>query len=141
MRKDSASINVRELFAIVQMAMTFGHSWNNQHVQFNTDNMAAVPAVIDIAGSSKNTVIMHYLRVLAMLAAIGQWTYRIQWIAGVTNIIADAISRKEQEIIKAQYPQLVRSDSLWVPKPGEADWEKSAIRQWSAQLQAREAQK
>ena len=138
MRKDSASINVRELFAIVQMAMTFGHLWKNQHVQFNADNMASVMAVI--AGTSKNKIMMHYLRVLALLAALGQWTYRIQWIAGVTNIIADAASRKEQEEIAAQYPQLVRSDSLWVPRPDEAEWEQSAIRLWSAQLQARKAQ-
>ena len=138
MRKDSASINVRELFAIVQTAMTFGHCWKNQHVQFNADNMASVLAVI--AGSSKNKLMMHYLRVLALLAALGQWTYRIQWIAGITNIIADAASRKDQEKIAAQFPQLVRSDSLWVPRPDEANWEQSAIRQWSEQLQARNAQ-
>ena len=132
MKKDVACINLRELFSCVVMAMTFAHTWRHEHICFHCDNMSATLAVL--AGKSKNIVIMHYLRVLALLGAIFQFTYRFEHIAGVKNIVADFLSREELDKIKLKYPDLVRSPVIWVPRVTDDNWESEAIRTWQQQL-------
>lgn len=132
MKKDVACINLRELFACVVMAMTFAHTWNSDNVLFRCDNMSATLAVL--AGRSKNKVIMHYLRVLALLGAIYNFTYRFEHIPGVKNIVADFLSREEIDKIKAKYPHLVLTPAIWVPRVTDENWESAAISTWKRQL-------
>ena len=132
MKKDAACINLRELFACVTMAMTFAHTWEGEHVCFHCDNMSATLAVL--AGKSKNIVIMHYLRVLALLGAVYKFTYRFEHIAGVKNVVADFLSREEVEKIKINYPHLVQSPAIWVPRVTDDNWESAAIATWQRQL-------
>ena len=132
MRKDSACINCRELFACVAMALTFAQKWKNQRVLFRCDNMAATQAVL--AGTSKNKKIMNLLRVLAMVAALNQFTYRFEWLAGAENVVADFLSREEQEKIDTKYPKLQRVAAVLPPRTGDAEWELSTVAAWQAQL-------
>jgi hypothetical protein len=132
MRKDVACINLREFFTAVQAAATWGHTWSGDRVRFKCDNMSAVLAVL--AGKSKNIVIMHYLRVLALLGAMYRFTYFFEHISGVKNVIADFFSREEEEKIKIQYPHFVRVPAIWLPRVTDEHWESAAIRTWQQQL-------
>ena len=85
------SIAYKELFPVVVAAHVWGHQWCRKHVLFRSDN----EAVVHILNSrtSKVPCLMRLLRSLLFAAACHCFSFSAQHIPGVTNQIADAISR------------------------------------------------
>ena len=90
-RLQDKSIQVKELFPIVVSAATFGRLWKGKVVRFTVDNEAVVEVLK--SGYSREPHLMHMLWVLVFLACHFQFWWSAKHIAGVENILADAISR------------------------------------------------
>lgn len=90
-RKKKVSMPYLELFAVVKAAATWGASWAGKKIIFRCDCKPIVQAITK--RSSKNQHLMHLLRFLSSTACKFGFDFRVDHIAGVTNIAADALSR------------------------------------------------
>lgn len=90
-------INDRELLGVYLAAQTWGHMWENRHVVISCDNSTAVAAVNK--GSSKSPVIMRMLRDLFWISAKFNFHLTAKYIPGFTNVLADAASRAQFDIL------------------------------------------
>jgi len=80
-----------ELHALVQAAATWGPRWAGKKIVFRCDCMPVVNAIR--RGSSRNDGVMHLLRHLITLACHHGFDFRCEHVAGVTNQVADFLSR------------------------------------------------
>lgn len=80
-----------ELYALVVAATLWGKEWHGKKVIFECDCMPVVQAVEKC--NSKSDSVMHLLRILCNLACEHGFDFKVAHIRGVTNIIADALSR------------------------------------------------
>ena len=87
----SLSIAYKELFPVVLSTHVRGHRWGRQHILFRVDNESVV-AVLN-SRTSRDTAIMHLLRSLLQVAAQFAFSFAAEYVAGVNNGIADALSR------------------------------------------------
>ena len=85
------SINYRELFAILAAALTWGTSWTGKRIVFLTDNQSITQ--VWSSGTSPAPTIMSLIRPLFLTAARNGFSVAFKHIPGITNPIADAISR------------------------------------------------
>ena len=85
------SIAYKELFPVVIAAHVWGHWWCRKHVLFRSDNDAVVHIVN--SRTSKVPCLMRLLRSLLLAAARHSFTFSAQHVPGVTNQVADALSR------------------------------------------------
>ena len=85
------SIAYKELFPVVIAAHVWGHHWCHKHVLFHSDN----DAVVHILNSRMSKVpgLMRLLRSLLFAAACHCFSFSAQHVPGITNQIADALSR------------------------------------------------
>jgi len=85
------SIAYKELFPVVIAAHVWGHHWCHKHVLFHSDN----DAIVHILNSRMSKVpgLMRLLRSLLFAAACHCFSFSAQHVPGVTNQIADALSR------------------------------------------------
>ena len=90
-RKTRISMPFLELLAVVIAAATFGHLWARKKIVFHCDCKAAVDAIT--GQGSRNPRQMHLLRALTEFACLRGFDFRAIHIAGVTNTIADVLSR------------------------------------------------
>lgn len=97
------SIQWQELFAILAATLTWGHHWNGKRIRFYCDNQSIVHAWS--GKSSKQPRIMDLLRHLFYTAAQNNFTISIKHIPGISNPIADAISRKQFTSFYSLAPQ------------------------------------
>ena len=89
--EETLSMPFLELLALVIAAGTFGHLWARKKITFQCD---CLPAVHAIAGQgSRNPRQMHLLRALTAIACLRGFDFRAVHIAGVTNTVADCLSR------------------------------------------------
>jgi len=96
--EDTISMPFLELLALVIAAGTFGHLWARKKITFHCD---CLPAVQAIAGQgSRNPRQMHLLRALTAIACMRNFDYRAVHIAGVTNTVADCLSRHGAVIVR-----------------------------------------
>ena len=81
----------KELYAIVSAVNTWGQHWARRKILFHCDNST----VVDIwrRGLTRCKEIMALIRLLYFCAARFNMHVMITHIAGVDNVIADAISR------------------------------------------------
>ena len=81
----------KELYAIVSAVNTWGHHWARHKILFHCDNNT----MVDVwrRGSICCKEIMTLIRLLYFCAARFNMHVMITHIAGVDNVIADAISR------------------------------------------------
>jgi hypothetical protein len=80
-----------ELLALVIAAGTFGHLWQRKKITFQCD---CLPVVHAVSGQgSRNPRQMHLLRALTAIACLSGFDFRAVHIAGVTNTVADCLSR------------------------------------------------
>ena len=84
-------INYKEVLAIIFAAKRWGHQWRNHHVIIQSDNTTAVSIINK--GTSKNPIIMGFLLELIWLSAIFNFRITAMHIPGISNPIADSISR------------------------------------------------
>ena len=85
-------INYKEVLAVIFTAEHWAPPlWSCKHVIIHSDSQAAVGIINK--GSTKNPLIMGFLRGLFWLSAIYNFRITTCYIKGVHNVIADAISR------------------------------------------------
>ena len=95
-------INYKQVLAIIFAAKRWRnhhvnhHQWRNHHVIIQSDNTTAVSIINK--GTSKNPIIMGFLRELFWLSAIFNFRITAMHIPGISNPIADSISRLHDPI-------------------------------------------
>ena len=87
-------INYKELFSIYLAAVRWAPRWANQHVIIHSDNQPAV-AMLN-KGTTRNTLVMPYLRHLFWLSATYNFQITAKYIPGLENATADAVSRMHE---------------------------------------------
>ena len=110
----SVNITAKELLPIVLSAGLWGRSWKLKCVHFRCDNEAIVHAIS--AWRSKEPLVMHLLRGLALLAMEFSFQFKASHIAGSLNVAADAISRNDLPSFFVQVPQASNLPDL-IPRP------------------------
>lgn len=112
------SIQWKELFAILAATATWGDQWSGKKIRFNCDNQAVVNAWQSKA--PKNHNLANLFRKLFLLAAKNNFNVSITHIPGLSNDIADALSRQQMQRFRELVP--------------EAEKEPTAIPVWLTEL-------
>ena len=99
-------IAAKELVPIVASLAVWGSSWSGGTVQVYCDNMAVVQCLG--AGSARDPLLNHLLRVLALLLVRLQVSLRADHIPGLQNSGADALSRDNASLFFSLFPQAPR---------------------------------
>ncbi len=92
-RTNSWHINELECLAVYLAAKRWASEWRNLHIVVESDNTTTVAAIN--RGSSKSRRIMSMLRKLFWLSAKFNFHLTARFIAGKTNTLADAGSRRD----------------------------------------------
>ena len=125
----SVEIVVKEMVPIVVAAAVWGPLWEGRHICFHSDNMAVV-AVLN-KGSTKDHLLLHFLRCLYFYAAFYKFHYSAVHIPGVLNTAADALSRHIiynfssfiPQATPCAVPSVVQNFLLWkTPDWISAEW-------------------
>ena len=106
------SIQWKELFAIVAASATWGHQWSGKKIRFDCDNQAVVKAWQSKA--PKNHNLANLFRRLFLVAAKNNFNVALKHIPGLSNDIADALSRKQMQRFRDLAPEADR-DSTSIP--------------------------
>src|SRR5882672_1971631 len=86
-------IQFKEIYAVLQAIMRWGHMWNGRHIIFHVDSTPVVHALT--SGTIQNAQVMNVLRSIVMLAAQLNFSYSSSWLASSRNALADAASHFE----------------------------------------------
>jgi hypothetical protein len=100
----------KELHTLVRAAATWGHEWTQTNIIFHLDCEPMVFAVMK--GGSRHPEIMSLLRTLSYVAAQHNFQYKVEHIAGKSNIGPDHLSRGRVLLFQELYP-----DSNPLPTP------------------------
>ena len=104
-----------ELLAVAMAAATWGSLWKGRRILFHNDCEPVVSACNK--GTSKSPILMRLIRTLHYIAATHQFEFRLVHIAGVTNVLADALSRGEQDHFRSLSPSADPSATPVTPLP------------------------
>ena len=107
-------INYKEVLSVLAAAKRWGHEWKGHTVMVHTDSMCALGMLNK--GTSRNTLVMHYLRQLFWLSTKFNFQIKPIHVPGHLHNLPDAISRLHQP------GQITRLASLLFPaaSPQEA---------------------
>eukprot|EP00741_Cyanophora_paradoxa_P023719 tig00021616_g22910.t1 len=98
-----ASMPWRELMAIVIAAATWGPQWHRRRINFHTD---CEPVALAIAnGYSPRPGFATLLRTLYALSVLHSFEFRATHIAGLSNVLADPLSRLQIEQFRRLHRQ------------------------------------
>ena len=86
----SVNITAKELLPIVLAASIWGKEWAGKAIEFRCDNEAIVGAIS--SWRSREPLVMHLLRGLALLAMQFSFHLKAVHIPGISNVAADALS-------------------------------------------------
>lgn len=106
------SIAVKEMVPIVMALMLWGKHWAGNVVLVQCDNMAIVEVLN--SGIAKDSTLMHMLRCVFFICTHFEVAINAAHIPGRENIAADALSRNNLCLFRAQVPQ---ADQLPTPIP------------------------
>ena len=87
----SASINWRELYAVVLSVATWGEQWAGKRILFHCDNQCVCQILR--SGTSRNPALMKLIRQLFFITASYQIEFGSVYINTKVNDIADSLSR------------------------------------------------
>ena len=87
----SLHINSKEILAGFLAVCRWAPSWRNKRIFKHSDNMTAVSAINK--GTSRNSFVMKCLRQLFWLSATYNFHVSASFLAGISNTVADDISR------------------------------------------------
>ena len=91
-------IATKELIPIVVEAALFGHKWRGLMVEFKVDNIA----VVHVLNNTYSKYLMHLIRTLVFLASHFEFWFSAYHIEGKANIIADALSHNNLQLLFLQ---------------------------------------
>ena len=86
---------------LVLAYMIWGCRWMGRRIVVYCDNEAVVEMLG--TGYSREPNLMHLLRCIFLVAAFNELSVRPMWIPGLTNKVADAISRNNMEMFWSQH--------------------------------------
>jgi hypothetical protein len=89
--KQPISMAFRELYPIVVAALLWGHMWRRKRILFHCDNSAVVEIIKK--RRSSDLPISNLMRTLCYCAAKNNFDVYSEHVPGITNIIADSLSR------------------------------------------------
>lgn len=95
-----------EIYPIVTAAVTWAPTWSVHTVLFFTDNSAT--AEIINKGRSGSLIIMSFMRRLTWLGLMHNFHFQGEFISGVCNVAADALSRSDFRRFFLQHPEADR---------------------------------
>ena len=84
-------INYKEVMALEPVVAAWKHLWRNQKVYVYCDNQAAVAIINN--GTCGNNLVMDSLRRIYWASAIGNFRLKVVYYPGISNTIADRVSR------------------------------------------------
>ena len=128
------NIMAKELVPIILSCGSWGPLLTKKHVLFQCDNSSLVDAIKK--GSSKDPLVMHLLRCLWLFVAVYDIDLAAEHIAGVTNQVADMLSRNQTEKFFSEYPQVSHLPTplppslLHIASPKKLDWTSPLFRQY-----------
>ena len=94
---EGESIAVKELLPIVLAVAVWGNRWQHKSVLVKCDNMAVVQVVNK--QNCRDPHLVHLMRCLHFFSALLDIGIRVEHIAGVDNVLADAISRNNLQVM------------------------------------------
>jgi hypothetical protein len=106
-RTDRDSMPYKEFLAIIKAVATFAGGWKGKRLLIETDCEPVYYAVT--AGTSSNLQMMNLIRTLLFISATNHFTYPIVHVSGVSNTIADCLSRFDLEQARQLCPTLESS--------------------------------
>ena len=117
------SIDMKELYAILAAAFTWGHEWRGKRIVFVTDNKP-ITQVWD-KGTSPSIPIMSLIRPLYLFAALNGFSVSFKHVYRTLNEAADALSKFQTDAFHMVMPgaDLVPTElpvtlsSLLIPPP------------------------
>jgi hypothetical protein len=101
--KGSRSMPFLELLGLVYAVATFGHLWAGRKITFRSDCLPVVQTIE--RGSTPKRKLMQLLRHLHALAARYAFDFRCVHIAGLNNVVADALSRNDLQRFRDLCPE------------------------------------
>ncbi len=109
-------ISVKEMLPVVLACAVWGNRWTQQCVLVRTDNESVVHIIR--SRTCKDARTLHLLRCLQFFVAAFQMHLRIEHVAGVLNVTADALSRNLMHVFRDQRPA---ADQEGTPIPAVVD--------------------
>ena len=85
------AIASKQLVPVVVAAALWGPHWSGKHVRFHLDNMAVVSVLT--SRTARDPLLLHLLRCFSFYSAHFCFHFSARHIVGVTNVVADALSR------------------------------------------------
>ena len=92
-----------ELCAMLLACLTFGRAWRGRHVRLLSDNSGAVH--IWQRKHSRHAALADIVRHMEWLAHEGGYWLEASWVAGETNVLADAVSRLRFQAFRQLAPE------------------------------------
>jgi hypothetical protein len=111
----SRSMPFLELLGLVYAVATFGHAWAGRKITFRSDCLPVVQAIE--RGSTPKRKLMQLLRHLHALAAHYAFDFRCVHIAGLNNVVADALSRNDLQRFRELCPEANRDPEIIATLP------------------------
>ncbi|XP_028403232.1 uncharacterized protein LOC114525965 isoform X1 [Dendronephthya gigantea] len=107
------NITILEFYPIVLSVLLWGDQMRNQRITFFTDNAALVD-IINKA-TSRDVTVMVFVRRLVLACLQFNILFRARHVAGVTNVLADSLSRLQVSKFKRLAPVGVRPTPTVIP--------------------------
>ena len=108
-----ASIAAKEFLPILLAGLVWGEMWRGCTVRCNCDNQAVVCIINQ--RYARDPVLAHMLRCLFFICALHQFEIVAEHTPGCENIAADAISRDNLPLFRAQVPNAASAPSTIPP--------------------------
>ena len=118
--QQNCCITWMELYPIVLACATWGKRWERLRIRFHSDNQA-VQAMVR-SGTCRCKNVMSLLRSLFYLTAMFSCVVDVEYIPGVSNVVADASSRGHLQVLYQLHPSAdrERTQPVAIPTlPGE----------------------
>ena len=106
-------IQFKEIYAVLQAILRWGHLWKHHHIVFHIDNEAIVATLAKETTRARFT--MSITRQIVMLAAILEFSFSSSWIPSAMNALADAASRFQYTRLFHLAPSLSRQSCRTYP--------------------------
>jgi len=103
----SRDIQFKEIYAVLQAVLRWGHLWKGHDVVFHINNSAIVSALA--SGTFWNAQVMNMLRMIIMLAVWLGFTYSSIWLTSDDNLLADTASQFEYARLFTTSPSMQKS--------------------------------
>lgn len=94
------TIQVREMFVIVVVILTFQRFWKRKRLVIETDSQANIASVA--RGACNNELVHKLIKTFISVQVLGGFSLRLTYINTHDNKWADTLSRGSSEVFKAE---------------------------------------